>query len=164
MTAAISRTSAKPCGKEKKRSWRKRSPNGSKDQKRSPEFGAGPASEPPEHGCYPSDSSSKQRPGVCDLKAGSGKNVLTIKEISESGSVPELKMINHSDVPVLLLDGEELSGAKQNRVLNTSILLKKKSETVIPVSCTEQGRWSYVSDRFDDSDVVMSPKIGNGNE
>jgi hypothetical protein len=44
-------------------------------------------------------------------------------------------------------------------VLNTSILLKKKSETVIPVSCTEQGRWSYVSDRFDDSDVVMSPKI-----
>jgi hypothetical protein len=98
-------------------------------------------------------------PEYVTLKQALEKNFLTIKEISESGSVLELKVINHSDIPVLLLDGEELSGAKQNRVLNTSILLKKKSETVIPVSCTEQGRWSYVSDRFDDSDVVMSPKI-----
>jgi hypothetical protein len=70
-----------------------------------------------------------------------------------------LKVLNNGEIPILLLDGEELVGAKQNRVLNTTILLKKKSKTIIPVSCTEQGRWSYVSDEFSDSGTVMSPKI-----
>jgi len=73
--------------------------------------------------------------------------------------VPELKVINKAKVSVLLLDGEELVGAKQNRVVNTTILLKKESETVIPVSCTEQGRWSYVSEEFADSGTVLSPRM-----
>lgn len=38
-------------------------------------------------------------------------------------------------------------------------MLKRKSETVIPVSCTEQGRWSYVSAKFAESGVVMSPRM-----
>ena len=37
-----------------------------------------------------------------------------------------------------MLAGEEPVGAKQNRILNTTILLKKHSETTIPVSCTKQ--------------------------
>ncbi|MGC9517472.1 MAG: ARPP-1 family domain-containing protein [Methanomicrobiales archaeon] len=85
------------------------------------------------------------------LKEALEANLLTVTEIDKSGSVPELKVINKADVPVLLLDGEELAGAKQNRVLNTTILLEKKSETVIPVSCTEQGRWSYESPEFSES-------------
>jgi hypothetical protein len=60
---------------------------------------------------------------------------LTITEISEGGSVPELAVINEGNLPVLLLDGEELAGAKQNRVVNTTILLKEHSKIVIPVSC-----------------------------
>jgi hypothetical protein len=59
----------------------------------------------------------------------------------------------------LLLDGEELSGAKQNRVLNTTILLREKSETLIPVSCTEHGRWSYSSAHFEESGYIMSAKL-----
>jgi hypothetical protein len=73
--------------------------------------------------------------------------------------VPELLVINKGEIPILLLDGEELAGAKQNRVLNTTILLKKNSETIIPVSCTEHGRWSYVSNEFKESGAVMSPSI-----
>ena len=73
--------------------------------------------------------------------------------------MPELKVLNRADVSVLLLDGEELVGAKQNRVLNTSILLKAQSEGVIPVSCTEHGRWSYMSAEFAASDDVMSPTL-----
>ncbi len=81
---------------------------------------------------------------------------LKITELSESGSVPELKVANQGELPVLLLDGEELMGAKQNRVLNTTILLKPNSETVIPVSCTEQGRWGYSSREFSSSGHVLS--------
>lgn len=84
---------------------------------------------------------------------------MVITEVSHEGSVPELKVINKAEKPVLLLDGEELAGAKQNRVLNTTILLKEKSETIIPVSCTEQRRWAYRSKEFSDSGTVMIPKL-----
>ena len=43
-----------------------------------------------------------------------------ITEVSESGSVPALRFVNDCDCPVLLLDGEELVGAKQNRVINSA--------------------------------------------
>ncbi|MBI4331144.1 MAG: hypothetical protein HY673_07685 [Chloroflexi bacterium] len=78
-----------------------------------------------------------------------------VTETSEGGSVPELKFTNTGDTPVLLLDGEELVGARQNRVLNASILVREKSETAIPVSCCEQGRWGYISKRFSGSPQVM---------
>jgi len=39
-------------------------------------------------------------------------HLVTVTEISESGSVPNLKVIKRGNVPVLLLDGEELIGAK----------------------------------------------------
>lgn len=80
---------------------------------------------------------------------------LTVAEVSAQGSVPELLVINRTPVPVLLLDGEEVSGAKQNRVLNTTILVPGSCETRIPVSCTERGRWSYASPQFQESPNVM---------
>jgi hypothetical protein len=81
-----------------------------------------------------------------------------ITEVSAAGSVPDLLVVNRGDRPVLLVDGEELAGAKQNRVLNTSILVKQVSETKIPVSCTEQGRWSFASKVFCASGNVMAYK------
>jgi hypothetical protein len=93
------------------------------------------------------------------LKEALEKRLLVVKEVSADASVPELKVINNADVPVFLMDGEELAGAKQNRVLNTSILVKDKSELIIPVSCTEQGRWSYQSSEFYNSENIMSHKM-----
>jgi hypothetical protein len=90
------------------------------------------------------------------LREALDKSLITITEVDQSGSVPEVKVVSTSQQPILLLDGEELIGAKQNRILNTSILLKGNSEMLIPVSCTEQGRWRYTSATFSDSDVVMS--------
>ena len=95
-------------------------------------------------------------PNYLTLKEALEKRILTITEVSQGGSVPELKVVNKAEIPVLLLDGEELAGAKQNRVLNTTILLKENSETVIPVSCTEQGRWAYASREFSESGHVMA--------
>jgi hypothetical protein len=73
---------------------------------------------------------------------------LRIAETSESGSVPELVVENPLDARVLLYDGEELVGAKQNRILNVSVLADAKSSVRIPVSCVEQGRWSRRSAFF----------------
>ena len=73
---------------------------------------------------------------------------VTVEEISESGSVPELLVENEGDVRVLFLEGEELIGAKQNRILNTTVLIGAHTKTKIPVSCVEAGRWGYQSRKF----------------
>ena len=93
------------------------------------------------------------------MKTALDKQKMEIQEVSESGTVPTLKVINHSELPVLIIDGEELAGAKQNRIVNTSILVPARKEILIPVSCTEQGRWNYKSKKFSDSGVVMAARI-----
>ncbi len=104
---------------------------------------------------HPADGS----PHYVTLKQALEQGALTVTEVGHEGSVPELKVVNKGDTAVLLLDGEELIGAKQNRVLNTTILLAGHTETIIPVSCTEHGRWSYRSSSFGDSDVIMASQV-----
>jgi hypothetical protein len=87
------------------------------------------------------------------------KSLVTIAEISEGGSVPNIKVTNQADSPLLLFDGEELIGCKQNRILNTSILLRPKSEAFVPVSCTEAGRWQRKSPAFNHSGHVSPHKL-----
>jgi hypothetical protein len=89
------------------------------------------------------------------LKAGS----VTVQEVSESGSVPNLMVENSGDIRVLFLEGEELVGAKQNRILNTSVLVPAKSKIKIPVSCVEQGRWAYKSQYFGSGGRHTSSKL-----
>jgi len=74
--------------------------------------------------------------------------VFTVTEMSQGGTVPLLTVVSEATRMVLLLDGEELVGAKQNRILNTSVLVPAKSKINIPVSCVEQGRWRHVSPDF----------------
>jgi len=74
-----------------------------------------------------------------------------ISEVNEGGSVPTLMAHNRGDLPVLLVIGEELIGAKQNRVLNTSMLVQAHNDLKIPVSCVEHGRWAYRTRTFDSS-------------
>ena len=56
------------------------------------------------------------------------KSVVTITEIHENG--------------------EELVGAKQDRILNTTILVASHSTIVIPVSCVEQALDSMPDNRM----------------
>lgn len=66
-----------------------------------------------------------------------------ITEVSDAGSVPELRVRNRAARPVLIVDGEELVGAKQNRVINLTVLVAAQGDTTIPVSCVEAGRWRH---------------------
>jgi ARG and Rhodanese-Phosphatase-superfamily-associated Protein domain len=77
-----------------------------------------------------------------------GQNASEITEVSAQGVVPELRVINRGVKPTLIIDGEELVGAKQNRIVNLTILVAAKSELIIPVSCVEAGRWRAKSRRF----------------
>ncbi len=71
-----------------------------------------------------------------------------VTEISDHGSVPEVLVRNRSGQALLLPEGEIITGAKQNRVINITILVAAHSELVVPVSCVEQGRWSAASAAF----------------
>ena len=84
---------------------------------------------------------------------------LRIREVGESGTVPELVVENPLTERVLLYDGEELVGAKQNRILNVSVLVEARSTLKIPVSCVEQGRWSRRSELFEAAPHAASPEL-----
>ena len=90
------------------------------------------------------------------------EDAIDVVELDQDGSVPELKVVNKSEVMILILDGEELVGARQNRIVNTTILIAGKDTLVIPVSCVEQGRWSYDSKKFSSQKRVMSPRMRAG--
>ena len=84
---------------------------------------------------------------------------LLVEEVSEDGSVPDLLVENNGDLRVLFLEGEELVGAKQNRILNTSVLVPAHTKIEIPVSCVEQGRWGYKSRYFGSSGSHSPSKL-----
>jgi hypothetical protein len=98
-------------------------------------------------------------PRYVTLREAIAQGSAVITELSEGGSVPELRVVNKGDARVLVLDGEELRGAKQNRVLNTTILIDGHSSLVVPVSCTEQGRWSYDTREFAESEIVADRQV-----
>jgi hypothetical protein len=67
--------------------------------------------------------------------------IVAVEEVG-AGTVPQLRVRNMGERPVLIMDGEHLVGAKQNRILNTTILVAAKTVLDIPVSCVEAGRWA----------------------
>lgn len=89
------------------------------------------------------------------LEDGIAQGKVRVSEIHAGGSVSELRLENNAELAVLLIDGEELIGAKQNRVLNVTILAPAKQTTVIPVSCVEAGRWRMSSAELKTADHMM---------
>lgn len=108
---------------------------------------------------FPIKSQANPGPDYITLSEALEKNLLVVKEIGPEGSVPELKATNNGEQPVLLLDGEELRGAKQNRVLNTTIMIGPKTSVVIPVSCVEAHRWHGQNLRMEKSNHVAAHRI-----
>ena len=87
---------------------------------------------------FPLIGDGDSAPGYILLDEALDRHLVRVTEVSTGGSVPELALKNESEESVLLVDGDELIGAKQNRVLNLSILVAGGKRLTIPVSCVDR--------------------------
>ncbi len=75
------------------------------------------------------------------------------------GDVSRLVVKNSGALPILIIDGDILLGLKQDRVVNTTILVPAWSTLEIPVSCVEAGRWRPRSATASLGDFSVSPGV-----
>jgi len=85
-----------------------------------------------------------------------GMEISAISEIlqQQSGEFreldpPDINRIafdNQGNHPVLMLDGEEIVGAMQNRIIADSILVASRATSDVPVICAEEGRWNAIGE------------------
>ena len=73
---------------------------------------------------------------------------LRVQEVDEEGAVQALLVENPLGEHVLLYEGEELVGAKQNRICAWSTLVAARMSLRIDAHCVEHGRWSWRSREF----------------
>jgi hypothetical protein len=107
------------------------------------------------------ETGARPEPGYLLLQEALEAKLARVTEVG-GGTVPELVFENLADCPVLLLGGEELVGAKQNRMLNLTILAAPRSKIVIPVSCVEAGRWHMDTPEFAPSDFMAFSAVRAG--
>ncbi|WP_299523642.1 ARPP-1 family domain-containing protein [uncultured Methanobrevibacter sp.] len=84
---------------------------------------------------------------VLDLKEGLKMGLVKIEEYSKS-DIEQVKLKNNSISPLILLDGEEIAGSIQNRIISQTMIIPSKSEMKIPVNCSEKGRITYKSEFY----------------
>jgi len=65
-----------------------------------------------------------------------------VAAVEDTGVVESVYLEYTGDLPLFIVDGEEIVGALQNRIVNTAVLVEEPTRTELPVSCVEQGRWS----------------------
>lgn len=82
---------------------------------------------------------------VLDLKEGLKMGLVKIEECDNS-NIEQVKLKNNSISPLILLDGEEIAGSLQNRIISQTMIIAPKSEIKIPVNCSEKGRNTYKSE------------------
>jgi hypothetical protein len=107
--------------------------------------------EPVSHGLlhvFPLRGGIPEEDNLLLLEDGLWAGTLRVEERHEAGCPPGLRVVNEGDLRVLILEGDELIGAGQHRVANSSVLVAAGSELTLPVSCVERGRWSYRSRAF----------------
>jgi hypothetical protein len=64
-----------------------------------------------------------------------------VKELDRGASVNDLLVENPTDLALLVFEGEEVLGAKQNRTFDVSVLVAAGIRVELPVSCVEARRW-----------------------
>ena len=77
-------------------------------------------------GVLPLSTAGEREADYLTLNEALGRHAVRIVEIGDDGHVPELMIVNEGDVPVLLLDGEELLIMKESDVMGVLEGRKKK--------------------------------------
>ena len=108
---------------------------------------------------------------VFNRAVGAGEVVIeelseeTTAEVGATGqpnSVPRLAVTNRTGRPLLIPEGEILVGAKQNRVIDATVLVAAGERFSVPVHCAESGRWrrqsQHVPTRVDSSPPSRPPR------
>ena len=99
-------------------------------------------------------------PAHLPLAEALARGLVQVDEVSEGGSVPHVRVRNAGDTAVLFLFGEEIRGAKQNRVANASFLVAPHSSVVLDVSCVEAGRWHRPRGAgFEAAEAILSSSL-----
>ncbi len=79
---------------------------------------------------------------ILTLKKGLEMGIVIVTECNTS-TVNKVLVKNNAITPLILVDGDEITGAMQNRIINTTTLVPPKTSLEVSVSCTEHGRWHY---------------------
>ncbi len=82
---------------------------------------------------------------ILTLKKGLELGLVNVKECDTS-QVNTIIVKNNAITPLILIDGEEIIGGDQNRIVNSTILIDAGSKMKIPVSCSEKNRWAFKSE------------------
>ncbi|MEN3045385.1 MAG: DUF6569 family protein [Candidatus Hydrothermales bacterium] len=99
---------------------------------------------------------------------GEGDTIKTIEEAYREGfgefrelEKPKIERVifeNRGNYPVFAIDGEEVLGAFQNRVINTAFFSEPNTVIEVPVTCVEERRWGGKRS-FYSSGVSLYPSL-----
>lgn len=90
---------------------------------------------------YPLTTTQPPGPAYLAGPLAEAAHAFVVEEHDDAAIVSEVVIKTGGLSPVLLIEGEILLGAKQNRTLNVSVLCAPEGATPVPVSCVEAGRW-----------------------
>ena len=89
------------------------------------------------------------------------KDLVSVNEVNERGSVRYLKLSNKSNQKILVLESEVITGnaLKQDRVVDRTTLIPENTTIMLQVKCCEKNRWSpAVANNLSVSDTLFFSK------
>ncbi|MCC7539832.1 MAG: hypothetical protein IT379_26660 [Deltaproteobacteria bacterium] len=69
------------------------------------------------------------------------ESTIVVRELPDGAVVNRVRIDNLGDTPVLLYEGQELRGARQDRIVERSVLVPPGSSLDVSVLCVEEKRW-----------------------
>jgi hypothetical protein len=75
------------------------------------------------------------------------RELLSIREL-DPPEVNRVRLVSKAKEPILVMGGEMLAGAKQDRIVGDDMIVPPRADLEIPVFCVEHGRWVAKSESF----------------